>query len=192
MNREKVNTPAKVVGLWEKGVLSRGEFPFLLLQTLTPGTTEQFARAVTPPVLDILLEDMWRAPTADEDWGHLRVFRAGAGAVTGPWTEERADRQRREERAEISRYRAGVELLRAYHRCLLPGQVIDTDPAWLTSAVVGLARAIYDGRAFDLMPILADALQDAGCDNADILNHCRSGGVHVRGCRVVDLILGMG
>jgi hypothetical protein len=40
------------------------------------------------------------------------------------------------------------------------------------------------------MPILADALQDAGCDDADVLNHCRGGGVHVRGCWLVDLVLG--
>jgi hypothetical protein len=40
------------------------------------------------------------------------------------------------------------------------------------------------------MPILADALQDAGCDNEDILNHCRQPGEHVRGCFVVDLLLG--
>ena len=40
------------------------------------------------------------------------------------------------------------------------------------------------------LPILADALQDAGCEDADILGHCRSGGPHVRGCWVVDLVLG--
>jgi hypothetical protein len=40
------------------------------------------------------------------------------------------------------------------------------------------------------MPILADALEDAGCDNADILQHCRGAGEHVRGCWVVDLVLG--
>jgi hypothetical protein len=39
------------------------------------------------------------------------------------------------------------------------------------------------------MPILADALQDAGCDSDDVLNHCRSAGVHVRGCWVVDSVL---
>jgi hypothetical protein len=44
-------------------------------------------------------------------------------------------------------------------------------------------------RAFDRMPILADALQDAGCDNEDVLNHCRGSGPHVRGCWVVDLVL---
>jgi hypothetical protein len=40
------------------------------------------------------------------------------------------------------------------------------------------------------MPILADALQDAGCENADILDHCRGPGPHVRGYWVVDLVLG--
>jgi len=40
------------------------------------------------------------------------------------------------------------------------------------------------------MPILADALQDAGCDNEDVLSHGRSEGPHVRGCWVVDMILG--
>lgn len=65
-----------------------------------------------------------------------------------------------------------------------------TDPSWVTSTVTGLAEGIYADRAFDRMPILADALEDAGCDNADILAHCRGDGPHVRGCWVVDLILG--
>jgi hypothetical protein len=53
-----------------------------------------------------------------------------------------------------------------------------------------LAQTIYDERAFDRLPILADALEDAGCHDADILAHCRSGRDHVRGCWVVDLLLG--
>ena len=48
---------------------------------------------------------------------------------------------------------------------------------------------MYDDRDFAAMPILADALEEAGCDNADILAHCRAPGVHVRGCWVVDLVL---
>jgi hypothetical protein len=59
-----------------------------------------------------------------------------------------------------------------------------------TSTAVALARGIYEDRAFDRMPILADALQDAGCDNEDILDHCRGPEPHVRGCWVVDLLLG--
>jgi hypothetical protein len=66
--------------------------------------------------------------------------------------------------------------------------VIDT--GWLTSNVVAIAQRIYDDRNFTDLPILADALEDAGCDNAEILNHCRQPGVHVRGCWVVDLVLG--
>jgi hypothetical protein len=61
---------------------------------------------------------------------------------------------------------------------------------WNDGTVPKIAQTIYDERAFDRMPILADALEDAGCHNADILNHCRSGGDHVRGCWVVDLLLG--
>jgi hypothetical protein len=71
-----------------------------------------------------------------------------------------------------------------------PFRPVSLDPAWLTSTVVLLAKGIYDDRAFDRLPILADALQDAGCDNDDILGHCRGPGPHVRGCWVVDLVLG--
>ena len=49
---------------------------------------------------------------------------------------------------------------------------------------------MYDDRDFAAMPILADALEEAGCDSANILAHCREPGVHVRGCWVVDLVLG--
>jgi hypothetical protein len=63
-------------------------------------------------------------------------------------------------------------------------------PVWRTADVGALARGIYESRDFGAMPILADALQDAGCDSEDILNHCRGPGPHVRGCWVVDLVLG--
>ena len=55
---------------------------------------------------------------------------------------------------------------------------------------MSLARQMYDARDFSAMPILADALQDAGCDKEDIPNHCRGSGPHVRGFWVVDLVLG--
>ena len=71
-----------------------------------------------------------------------------------------------------------------------PFRPITLDPRWLTSTVVDLAQAIYNERAFDRMPILSDALMDAGCDSEDIILHCRGDGPHVRGCWVVDLLLG--
>jgi hypothetical protein len=61
---------------------------------------------------------------------------------------------------------------------------------WLTPAVVNLARTIYDERNFDHLPILADALEEAGCQNAEILSHCRGPGPHTRGCWPLDAILG--
>lgn len=62
--------------------------------------------------------------------------------------------------------------------------------SWLTSTVLALTNGIYNDKAFNRMPILADALQDAGCDHEDILNHCRGPGPHVRGCWVIDLLTG--
>jgi hypothetical protein len=70
-----------------------------------------------------------------------------------------------------------------------PFRPVTLDPAWQTGNVRALAQAIYDDRAFERMPILGDALEDAGCDNADVLSHCRQPGEHARGCWVVDLVL---
>lgn len=72
----------------------------------------------------------------------------------------------------------------------LPFRDIALAPSWLTSDVQLLARGIYEDKAFDRMPILADALEDAGCDSVDLLNHCRGNRPHVRGCWVLDLMLG--
>jgi hypothetical protein len=66
------------------------------------------------------------------------------------------------------------------------------DPHWLgwgQGTVRLLARAIYQERRFADVPVLADALEEAGCDNPDILSHCRSVEEHVRGCWVLDLFL---
>jgi hypothetical protein len=74
-----------------------------------------------------------------------------------------------------------------------PFRPVSFDPSWLTwhDGLLGsMARRMYDSRDFSDMPILADALEEAGCDNTDILAHCREPGEHVRGCWVVDLLLG--
>jgi hypothetical protein len=74
----------------------------------------------------------------------------------------------------------------------LPLRPVVFDPSWPTSTVKQIAEAIYQERAFDRLPILADALEDAGCNDPNILDHCRQPGPHVRGCWVVDLVLGRG
>ena len=90
-----------------------------------------------------------------------------------------------------------IAQFRAYFKPLLndifgtPFQPKVFDSAWQTNNAVVLARTLYDARDFAAMPILADALQDAGCENATILDHCRDEPhIHVRGCWVVDLVLG--
>jgi hypothetical protein len=71
-----------------------------------------------------------------------------------------------------------------------PFRPVTFDPAWRTATAIGVAQTMYDTRDFGAMPILADALEDAGCEQAEILSHCRGDGPHVRGCWVVDLVLG--
>ena len=71
-----------------------------------------------------------------------------------------------------------------------PFHSITLDPRCQTSTVVDLASSIYGEKAFDRMPILADALMDAGCDSEEIIAHCRQSGEHVRGCWALDFALG--
>jgi hypothetical protein len=73
----------------------------------------------------------------------------------------------------------------------LPFREVRLDLAWLTPAVLSIARRAYDERDFAALPVLADALADAGCNNEDLLRHCRERGLaHCRGCWAVDLLLG--
>jgi hypothetical protein len=78
-------------------------------------------------------------------------------------------------------------------RCIcgpLPFRSMRFDLAWQTPVVLALARGIYEDRRFDDMPVLGDALEEAGCHNTDILRHCRQqSAVHARGCWCLDLVL---
>ena len=75
----------------------------------------------------------------------------------------------------------------------LPFRPLTLTPSWLCwndGTVPRLAEAVYGNRAFDHLPILADALEEAGCANTDVLAHLRGVGPHVHGCWPLDLILG--
>jgi hypothetical protein len=119
---------------------------------------------------------MWHDPNGmiEETAGAAAI--AAAGAAEGPaWEAER-------------RAQAGL-LQEVFGNPFRPAAA---DRSWRTADVVGLARGVYEDRAFDRLPILADALEEAGCNHADVLAHCRGDGPHVRGCWVVDLLLGKG
>ena len=132
-------------------------------------------------------EELDRRPEAAPAW-------AAGAAVTPPYVAHRFAAQaaaclaRGHWETEFAREQAAqADLLRDI---VIPFCHVVLNPSWLTSTVRTLAEGIYQDRAFDRMPILADALQDAGCDSDDILIHCRGTGPHVRGCWVVDLVLG--
>lgn len=94
--------------------------------------------------------------------------------------------------AWVPRELHSVELLReVYYN---PHAFVPFQASWRTSDVLALARHVYDANDFGQMPVLADALQDAGCDRAEILNHCRYAPAesHARGCWVLDRVLNRG
>jgi hypothetical protein len=145
--------------------------------------------------------------TLDTRWQFPRVVASGAAALRagietaiqlrwGDWP----DRWRREQVETEWQFRRSDELGAqcALLRCLfgnpfrplppLPGTVL----AWNDGLVPRLARAIYDDRRWQDLPLLADALLDAGCADERLIEHCRAGGEHARGCFAVDVILGRG
>jgi hypothetical protein len=69
-----------------------------------------------------------------------------------------------------------------------PFHPVALDPGWLRPPVPALARAIYQGQRFEDLPVLADALEEAGCADPGILDHCRKGKRHARGCWLLDLL----
>lgn len=71
-----------------------------------------------------------------------------------------------------------------------PLHPVSFSPEWRTESVVALARGIYEERAWDRMTVLADALEDAGCSDEAVLAHCREPALHVRGCWMIDSVLG--
>jgi hypothetical protein len=116
-----------------------------------------------------------------------------AAAISWEGLTESGTAERLEAKARFAQERSiQVALLRDVIGS--PFHPVAIDRSWLTwngGTVVRLARSIYDGRSFDCLPVLADALEEAGCTNAEMLAHCRQpGAVHVRGCWVVDLLTG--
>jgi hypothetical protein len=107
------------------------------------------------------------------------------------WDEQRVQRviahyeRQQDSEAQIAEDEAAA-------RCLSvnPFGLVRFSPSWCTTTSIAIARQMEDSCDFSAMPILADALQDAGCDDESILDHCRGPGPHCRGCWVVDLVLG--
>jgi hypothetical protein len=141
------------------------------------GTITTIAR-MADDIADVIRESandrhaVLHAPLGEE----IQTARAAWTSAMSAWSHERA---------------AQSSLLRDIFGN--PFRPVSLDPAWRTwhyGLLVSMARQMYDSRDFSDMAVLADAIEEAGCTNQDILAHCRSGGEHVRGCWVIDALLG--
>jgi hypothetical protein len=121
--------------------------------------------------IDRILETYW-----GETWGNERLYHQ---------SEEEQLQSRNRMNAALA-----LLLLDIFGNPFRPVSTASHWYTWNEGTIIRLAKGIYEERAFDRLPVLADALEEAGCTNADILNHCRSPGPHVRGCWVIDLLLG--
>jgi hypothetical protein len=131
------------------------------------------------------------AQGAANDLGWRRSWYAVPIDVNAPFEERMAAANRKHEfhcQVRSTEEESQADLIREIFGN--PFRPAEFSAEWRTDTAVSLARQMYDARDFSAMPILADALQDAGCDSDDVLNHCRDANqVHVRGCWVVDLVL---
>ncbi len=123
--------------------------------------------------------------------GSLKASQTHKGRSKSKRAAQAAQRHELHRQKEIVREQVGGEFCNQFRDIFgNPFRPVAVDPAWLTPKVVAFATAVYADRAFDSLPILADALEEAGCVNADLLVHCRSDCPHVRGCWVIDRLLG--
>ncbi len=139
------------------------------------------ARAEIGDMQQCLAFEIWAALDNEIDLDVGECAAAAFGYVKGSGQRfERGKAAERKEQANVVREIFGN-----------PFRPVAFNPAWRTSDAMLLASGIYDERAFDRMPILADALQEAGCDSDALLKHCRDPhATHVRGCWALDLVLG--
>ncbi|MCI0704395.1 MAG: hypothetical protein L0241_25335 [Planctomycetia bacterium] len=124
-----------------------------------------------------------RAGVKRPEWIVVKVARYVREMVA--WKAER------DQRDEVILAEASAQEF-LFHEIAGPGLPHSQWPQWRTTTVVALARGIYRDQAYDRLPILADALQDADCNDDGVLQHCREAKEHVRGCWLVDLAIGIG
>jgi len=147
--------------------------------------TETALRPGSPAV------DSWAFAAAEAVLFDTPFWNPGAasrGAFTAAWTAAEAAWRGAGEEGPEAEARRQLPLFRdIFENPYRPGWV---DPAWQTPQVITVAEAIYEERAFDQLPVLADAVEDAGCPDANLLEHLRGPGPHTRGCWPLNLLLG--
>jgi hypothetical protein len=178
-----MRTPHWAIEQYERGNLTEGEKFLLLTQAITKKNAQRFVASLSRKHLREVKAYIDGCPGTDEGWSNLRFYRI-VSCVRRVSAEE-AEAERAE---EIRLHRRGVEILRD-----VIGPQVVVEPyvlAWKGGTIPKLARAIHDERRWEDMVILADALEEAGCNDEELLNHCRKQGmVHVRGCWAIRALL---
>jgi hypothetical protein len=144
-------------------------------------TAPKWERRAASAVYYALAPGAWEAANASRGLAAEALFWRAGGYDSPGW-----------EGVEKAERRAQADLLRDLFGPL-PFRAVPINPAWLAwdgGTVAKLAAVAYEERAFDRLPILADALEEAGCADEAILSHLRGPGPHARGCWAVDLLLG--
>jgi hypothetical protein len=130
---------------------------------------------------------LYSLPGSDWRLSHtlIRDDQVGQGLSKMVWMTEDEFRRRSE-----SPHAVHLTMIRLLHEAFgNPFRPVAPGP-WVTPAAVTSAQDMYDLRDFSTLPVLADLLEEAGCPEQSVLDHCRTPGDHVRGCWVVDLVLG--
>jgi hypothetical protein len=148
------------------------------------------------------LARLWETPLTDTEhgppsacnphprWAARNAAIGAGGAALNDWLLAHPRALRRSPEARAAKH-AEIIIVTGLLHCIFgnPFRPQAIEQPWPAAETVALARSIYEERRFQDLPVLGDALEEAGCPNADILNHCRQSGSHVRGCWVVDLLL---
>jgi hypothetical protein len=162
----------KIAERFADGLVARSELP---------------KRCRTAEVLMAMLPNAWEAAQMVSSYLSDSLWEQARSAAQQLGTTDDPALQMAQTIAQLLEQKKQTDRL----RCII-GNPFRGPPgvANMTSAVIGVAQGIYDERAFERLPILADALEEAGCTDVSILEHCRGPGPHFRGCWVVDWLLG--
>lgn len=164
-------------GVTLRQALDAAQVPFLLSFSMTDGTPTQVADWAVRDAIGIA----YHAGLSPEVVQLHKMMDGCLPDFDQPRCHVAAQRERQAQAAHLRDLFGPV-----------PFRAVALNPAWLVwqdGTIPKLAQAIYNDRAFGLLPVLADALEDAGCTDADILAHCRGPGLHARGCWVLDTLL---
>src|SRR5262249_29776128 len=152
------------------------------------GTASTEERSQVETALPIGSNELYLGVYLTSDPFRFACHCSGVSRVYAGWTALERDDPIEFQSLTTQNAMQQTELLRCIFGYLFRSTMLPS--VCVASAATKIAEAIYTERTFDHPPVLADALHDAGCDDEDVLNHCRKTQGHDRGCWVLDWLTG--